>query len=61
MRMPILSYFLSVGIILFGGLVSSRLESRPLPVSQTVGLPAPFKAPPEDIQTPTGDGDEVIL
>ena len=36
MRMPILSYFLVVGIVLFGGLilVSSQLESKPLPVSQ---------------------------
>jgi hypothetical protein len=62
MRMPILSYFLVVGILLFGGLVlvSSRLESKPLPVSQTIGLPAPFKAPPEDTQSPTNDGGDII-
>ena len=38
-----------VGVILFGGmhLVSSRLEAKPLPVSQRIGVPAPFKAPPE--------------
>ena len=50
MRMPILSYFLVVGTVLFGGLVlaSNRLEPKPLAVTQTVGIPAPFKAPPED-------------
>jgi hypothetical protein len=49
MRMPILAYFLVVGVMLFGGmhLVSSRLEAKPLPVSQRMGVPAPFKAPPE--------------
>ena len=49
MRMPILSYFLVAGTILFGGLVliSSQLEVKPLPVSQTIGVPDPFKAPPE--------------
>jgi hypothetical protein len=48
--MPILSYFLVVGAVLFGGLVlvSTRLEPKPLPVTQTVGIPAPFKASPED-------------
>jgi hypothetical protein len=55
MRMPILSYFLVVGIVLFGGLilVSSQLESKPLPVSQRVGVPTPFKAPPDETQLPT--------
>jgi len=55
MRMPILSYFLVGGTILFGGLVlvSSQLESKPLPVSQTVGVPPPFKAAPEDRQSTT--------
>ena len=49
MRMPILSYFLVAGTILFGGLIllSSQLEIKPLPVSQTIGVPQPFKAPPE--------------
>jgi hypothetical protein len=61
MRMPIVSYFLVVGILLFGGLilVSSRLESKQLPVSQTIGLPAPFKTPPEDTQSPISDGGEI--
>ena len=63
MRMPILSYFLVAGIFLFGGLVlvSSELESKPLPVSQKIGLPAPFKAPPEEnTQSPTNDNDYII-
>jgi len=49
MRMPILGYFLIVGALLFGGLVliSSQLQSRPLPVSQKLGVPAPFKAAPD--------------
>jgi hypothetical protein len=49
MRMPILGYFLIVGGLLFGGLVlvSGQLQSRPLPVSQRIGVPAPFKAPPD--------------
>src|SRR5262245_29666387 len=35
MRMPVLTYFLVVGFVLFGGmgLVSSQLEAKPLPVS----------------------------
>ena len=43
MRMPILSYFLVAGIVLFGVLVlvSNKLEPKSLPVSQTVGVPAP--------------------
>jgi hypothetical protein len=55
MRMPILSYFLVVGTVLFGGLVlvSSQLESKPLPVSQRVGVPPPFKALPDDLPTST--------
>jgi hypothetical protein len=62
MRMPILSYYLVVGIALFGGLVlvSSELESKPLPVSQRIGLPAPFKAPSENTQSPTNDSDDII-
>jgi hypothetical protein len=48
--MPILVYFLVVGAMLFGGLVlvSSQLESNPVAVSQMVGVPAPFKAPPDE-------------
>jgi len=59
MRMPILSYFLAAGIILFGGLilVSSQLESKPLPVSQRIGVPPPFKAPPDQTQSPTSGAD----
>ncbi|HEX4987906.1 MAG TPA: hypothetical protein VFW91_03945 [Candidatus Binatia bacterium] len=53
MRMPILSYFLVVGTALFGVLVliSNQIEPKPLHVTQTVGIPAPFKAPPEPEQT----------
>jgi hypothetical protein len=53
MQMPIFSYFLVVGTILFGilVLVSNRLEPKPLRVSQRLGLPARFKAPPERMQT----------
>ena len=49
MRMPILSYFLIVGAALFGvlSLVSNRIEPKPLPVTQTIGLPPPYKAPAE--------------
>jgi hypothetical protein len=48
--MPILAYFLIVGAVLFGGmrLVNGQLEAKPLPVSQRIGVPAPFKAPPGD-------------
>jgi hypothetical protein len=47
MRMPVLAYFLVVGTVLFGGLVllSTQLESKPLPVSQRIGVPPPFKGP----------------
>jgi hypothetical protein len=51
MRMPILSYFLVIGTALVGllFLVSHEIEpSRPLGVSQMVGVPPPFKAPPEE-------------
>jgi hypothetical protein len=50
MRMPVLAYFLVVGVILFGGmhLVSSQLEAKPLPVSQRIGVPGPFTAPLAD-------------
>jgi hypothetical protein len=55
MRMPLLSYFLVAGTVLFGALllVGNKLEPKPLPVSQTVGVPAPFKAPPEEVQSRT--------
>jgi hypothetical protein len=55
MRMPIFSYFLVVGTILFGGLAlaSSQLESKPLPVSQRIGVPPPFQALPDETQSPT--------
>ena len=59
MRMPILTYFLVVGTVLFGGLVlvSSQLESKPLPVSQRIGVSPPFKAPPNETQSPTSGVD----
>ena len=43
MRMPVLYYFLVAGTVLFGVLVlvSNKFEPKPLPVSQTVGVPAP--------------------
>jgi hypothetical protein len=49
MRMPLLAYFLVMGILLFAGLVlvSGQLESKPLPVSQRVGVPPTFKAAPD--------------
>jgi hypothetical protein len=55
MRMPLLSYFLVAGTVLFGTLVlvGNKLEPKPLPVSQAVGVPAPFKAPPEEVQSRT--------
>jgi hypothetical protein len=53
--MPILSYFLVAGTVLFGGLVlvSTQLESKPLSVSQRIGVPPPFKALRDDLPTPT--------
>ena len=59
MRMPILSYFLVIGAVLFGGLflVSSQLESKPLLVSQKIGLPPPFKALSDETQSPTSGVD----
>jgi hypothetical protein len=53
MRMPIFSYFLVVGTVLFGVLVlvSNQIEPKPLHVTQTMGIPAPFKAPPESEQS----------
>jgi hypothetical protein len=54
--MPLLAYFLVMGIILFSGLVlvSSQLESKSLPVSQRIGVPPPFKAPPDANGSPVG-------
>jgi hypothetical protein len=51
MRMPILSYFLAVGSVLFAILTFVSREIDPnisaIHVSQMVGVLAPFKAPPE--------------
>ena len=59
MRMPILSYFVFVGAAHFAVLIlaSSQVESNisAIQVSQMVGLPAPFKAPPDDLQSKIGD------
>jgi len=54
MRMPVLVYFLGMGMILFGGLAlaSGQLESKPLAVSQRIGVPTPFKAPPDANSSP---------
>ena len=54
MRMPILSYFLIVGTALFGvlSLVSNRIEPKPLPVTQTIGLPPAYKAAPDATAAP---------
>jgi len=54
MRMLILSYFTVAGTVLFGLLFWASAEiapnGPPIPVSQTVGIPAPFKAHPEQLQ-----------
>ena len=59
MRMPILSYFVVVGAALFAVLVLASSQVEPnisaIQVSQMVGLPAPFKAPPDDPQSKIGD------
>jgi len=51
MRMPILSYFVVVGSVLAGLLIWTGQQAQPtnaaVKTSQTVGLPQPFKAPPE--------------
>ena len=51
MRMPIFSYFVVVGVALLGLLIwlGDAMEPRALPFisSQMVGLPKPYKAPPE--------------
>jgi hypothetical protein len=55
MRMPILSYFLAVGSVLFAMLTFGSSEIDPnisaIHVSQMVGVPVPFKAPPEEQQS----------
>jgi hypothetical protein len=38
-------------------LVSGQLASKPLPVSQRIGVPPPFKAPPDQTQSPTSGAD----
>ena len=52
MRMPVLSYFLVVGSALLTILTLVSNEINPnvsaIHVSQMVGLPAPFKALPEE-------------
>ena len=52
MRMPILSYLFVGGSVLFGALalVSNQLEFRPLPVTQMIGVPPPYKDPLENSQ-----------
>jgi len=54
MRMPILSYFLVTGTVLVGLMIWAGSEAEPnspaLKTSQIVGLPKPFKAPPETSQ-----------
>lgn len=59
MRMPILSYFLVVGIALFAILVAASSQIDPgisaIQVSQMVGLPPPFKAPPDEPQSRIDD------
>jgi hypothetical protein len=51
MRMPIFSYFVVVGVALLGLLIwlGEAMEPRALPFTscQMVGLPKPYKAPPE--------------
>jgi hypothetical protein len=57
--MPILSYFLVAGSALFCILVVASTQINQnisaVHVSQMVGLPAPFKAPPEGSQSGIGD------
>jgi hypothetical protein len=62
MRMPLLAYFLVMGIILFSGLilVSSQLESKSLPVSQRIGVPPPFKAQPDANGSPAGTVNSAV-
>jgi len=58
MRMPILPYFLFVGSALALILTFVGREIPDIPatqVSQMVGLPAPFKVPPEESASTLGD------
>jgi len=54
---PVFSYFLIVGSVLTGLLsyASSVMVPEPLPfrVSQTIGLPKPYKAPMIIVESPT--------
>ncbi|HET7803324.1 MAG TPA: hypothetical protein VFL53_03715 [Pseudolabrys sp.] len=60
--MPLLAYFLVMGIILFAGLVlvSSQLESKSLPVSQRIGVPPPFKSLPDANGSPAGTVNSAV-
>lgn len=62
MRMPLLAYFLVMGIVLFSGLilVSSQLESKSLPVSQRIGVPPPFKAQPDANGSPAATVNSAV-
>ena len=61
MRMPIFSYFLVVGTVLVALFIwsSKNFEpsGSPVATTQMVGLPQPFKAPPE----PSSERSPVIL
>ncbi len=54
MRMPLFSYFIVAGTMLVGLLFWVGPETEPasssIKTSQTIGLPTPFKAPPEPAQ-----------
>ena len=65
MQMPIFSYFLVVGTILFGvlALMSNQFEPKPLRVSQRFRPSAAIsKAPPENMQSGNDamDRDEIF-
>jgi len=59
MRMPVLSYFVFTGTVLFALLfwVSAELNPNSLPIrtSQIVGVPEPFKPQPEQRQYKVGN------
>jgi hypothetical protein len=58
MRMPILPYFLFVGsaLALILTFVGREIPDIPaIQVAQMVGVPAPFKAPPEEALSRLGD------
>jgi len=54
MRMPIFSYFIVVGTALVGLMIwvgnETEPSGSPVKTSQIVGLPKPFKAPPDTAQ-----------